>query len=386
MRAVTLDRSCPYPEPCSMNQNNQGQSKPSNTRAKTKRFQNETNPSHNSKQENSEPSPQNLHRSKSSKQKQPKMRAPEESKQKSDPIFVSETKPSKERMRSFRADIENLANEYLKNLEILPIPLEKLDLACNLTEQESTNAKHEMHRLNQIDQPSGFDRRNEYFLEDVDRILNIMKRIGDLSADNQSKDIMLCQAFNNLINIRLKYPYESIEFFTSKINEMFPNGLLKNNTDILVIGLYSSTGMKRRLKNGILKYDSYRNRTQGHFITAKLDLSASRVTFIDSLNEDISRSSYFDFPIIAKILTDVYSSIKMAKNEEPERLQFSQQMMKRQMASDCGLHLCSNAELLIRNLCPGKQYFRDNTIKTIRQYHYLICNGKINSLRLDLIP
>ena len=145
------------------------------------------------------------------------------------------------------------------------------------------------------------------------------------------------------------------------------------------------TGFKRRLQTGKFRYDSRMNKSQGHFILAKLDMTASKVTIIDSLNHEFHRSPYFDFPTVAQTFHDIYSSIKMKKKEEPTQLQFSQQMIQNQFASDCGLHLCANAELILRNLCPEKQTFRDEEIKKIRNYHFLLCDGTMNTFRLELV-
>lgn len=73
------------------------------------------------------------------------------------------------------------------------------------------------------------------------------------------------------------------------------------------------------------------------------------------------------------------------KKKKPLELQFDQQMMKRQIASDCGLHLLVNTELWLRNCRPEKQYFRDDEIKRIRHYHYLLCEQKLRTFKLDLI-
>ena len=73
------------------------------------------------------------------------------------------------------------------------------------------------------------------------------------------------------------------------------------------------------------------------------------------------------------------------EEKKPMELQFDQQMMKRQMASDCGLHLLVNTELWLRNFRPEKQYFRDEDIKRIRHYHYLLCEQKLRIFKLDLI-
>ena len=230
-------------------------------------------------------------------------------------------------------------------------------------------------------------RRNEYHLHNVDRILNLM-RMGDLTEENQQKrqsvDVMLCQAFNNLMNIRLNNPRDSIQSFLVKVNQLYPNKLLNENTNLLVVGLYSSTGMKKRLKSGKLKYDSATNSSQGHFILATLDLIEAKVTFIDSLNEKIHKSSFFDFPMVAQTFVDIYACIKLMKKEEASQLSFNQKLMKTQIASDCGLHLCANAELILKNLCPSKQNFRDENIKQIRQYHFLLCDETIKTFRLDL--
>ena len=246
-----------------------------------------------------------------------------------------------------------------------------------------------MQRLARKDEVFGFDRRNEYFLHEVDHILNLMKTNAITSDDDkpksQSIEIMLCQAFNSLMRLRLENPFESIDSFLIRVNEMFPNGLFHEETDIVLTGLYSSVGIKQRLRRGKFQYDSRTNVTQGHFITAKLDLRTSKVTFIDSLNQDITKSSYFDFPLLARLFTDVYECIMTLKKKKPIALQFDQQMMKRQMASDCGLHLLVNSELWLRNFRPENQYFRDEDIKRIRHYHYLLCEQKVKTFKLDLI-
>ena len=187
------------------------------------------------------------------------------------------------------------------------------------------------------------------------------------------------------MRLRLENSFESIDSFLIRVNEMFPNGLFHEETDIVLTGLYSSVGIKKGLRRGKFQYDSRTNVTQGHFITAKLDLCTSKVTFIDSLNQDITKSSYFDFPLLARLFTDVYECIMTLKKKKPIALQFDQQMMKRQMASDCGLHLLVNSELWLRNFRPEKQYFRDEDIKRIRHYHYLLCEQKVKTFKLDLI-
>ena len=50
-----------------------------------------------------------------------------------------------------------------------------------------------------------------------------------------------------------------------------------------------------------------------------------------------------------------------------------------------GLHLLVNTELWLRNCRPEKQYFRDDEIKRIRHYHYLLCEQKLRTFKLDLI-
>ena len=39
----------------------------------------------------------------------------------------------------------------------------------------------------------------------------------------------------------------------------------------------------------------------------------------------------------------------------------------------------------LRNFRPEKQYFRDEDTKRIRHYHYLLCEQKVKTFKLDLI-
>ena len=77
-----------------------------------------------------------------------------------------------------------MAKQYLKTFSILPAPTNRSNLFCHISEEEFSCAKTDMQRLGRKDEVSGFDRRNEYFLHEVDHILNLMKTNAITSDDD----------------------------------------------------------------------------------------------------------------------------------------------------------------------------------------------------------
>ena len=200
---------------------------------------------------------------------------------------------------SFRNEIESMAKHYMETFSILPAPTNKCNLVCHISQEEFLCAKNDMQRLARKDEVSGFDRRNEYFLHEVDHILKLMKTNAITTVNNETKspsiEIMLCQAFNSLMRLRLESPTESIEMFLLKVNEMFPNGLFHSETDIVLTGLYSSVGIKKRLRRGNFQYDSRTNSTQGLLLY---------------------------FPLLSKVFTHIYGSIMTLKKTKTFELPF----------------------------------------------------------------
>ena len=233
MKDITLNRIMPYPEPCLIDKTVEKPSEPTKPKKLIERTPKDRS------RDNHEPAPVPTSKTEVSK---PTIGVP---KSKNQSTLNSEINSIDKDLKSFRLEIETKAKTYVETFEILPQSTDKLQLVCQISENESLNAKNEMRRLNCIDQEPGFYKRNEYYLSDVDRLLNMMK-LGFITANGQphdpSIDIMLCQAFNNLINIRLKNPFQSIESFNNEIDQMFPNGLINDKTNILITGLYSSTG------------------------------------------------------------------------------------------------------------------------------------------------
>ena len=177
----------------------------------------------------------------------------------------------------------------------------------------------------------------------------------------------------------LQQPTASFDSLMSQAKEQFFKGLPFDKFNTLVVGLFSTAGMKRRFKKGEFSYDS----STGHYITAQLNMSTSTVVFYDSINENLRRSSYFDFALIARVFQNIHNYYKKKRNQPLKQLIF-QQLLKSQGNNDCGCHTMINIELLIRKKNPAAQTFNTELIQKIRKYHFLLRHQYIHEFRLKM--
>ena len=116
----------------------------------------------------------------------------------------------------------------------------------------------------------------------------------------------------------------------------------------------------------------------------KLEMRTSRLTIIDSLNTDIRKSAYFDYPLTLKIISYIYCYHKQIRNEPIEQLSVWQQKIQRQDSPDCGPISLLNCELLIKNQNPAELKYDNVVMAHIRKYHFLLHESSIEDLRLTL--
>ena len=260
------------------------------------------------------------------------------------------------------------------------------------------SVKTKMARLVQSipDEPIGFKRSKQYVQGDIDFIINRMRgndrnfhgvpmvcNENPLSGSNFI-DIMNPATFSRLAKMTLHQNSESFESLMTRAEGEFGPGLPFDHFNSLLVGLYSSTGMKQRLKNGEFSYDSYSHDIGGHFIMAKLDMSTSTVVFYDSINSDIRQSSYFDFALIARVFQNIHSYYKLKRNQPLQQIIFQQQALKSQGNNDCGCHTLINIELLLRGQDPALQTYNGQIIQKIRKYHFLLRHQFVHDFRLKL--
>ena len=168
MRSIELNRLKPYPEPCLIIANNDEELESTDTKtvnSKTRlQKENKSSPIHDPEIPGECSTDSNLKSRKNvrrNKGQPARVQEPERASQ-STPLFQSNQPSSsdKDALRSFRSDIELLARTYISNFSLLPAPVKRLNLTCNISQIESSNAKRKMHQLKLNDQESGFDRRN----------------------------------------------------------------------------------------------------------------------------------------------------------------------------------------------------------------------------------
>ena len=90
----------------------------------------------------------------------------------------------------------------------------------------------------------------------------------------------------------------------AQAQDEFANGFPMENFSQLLIGLYSTEGMKQSMKEGVLNLEDYN--TNGHYIMVKLDINSAKAIFYDSYSDDVRKSPYFDFSVISRIIRDMY--------------------------------------------------------------------------------
>ena len=116
----------------------------------------------------------------------------------------------------------------------------------------------------------------------------------------------------------------------------------------------------------------------------KLNMNTSTVIIYDSACDDLRKSPYFDYPLIAHIIQNMHNYYKTERNMPTKQLQFFDQSIMHQSGSDCGCHTLINIELLLRRKDPTPQTFNTELIRKIRKYHFLLANKFLHEFRLDV--
>ena len=268
------------------------------------------------------------------------------------------------------------------NLSNDDIALAKLEMTK--MENHSRSEHQQMGYLDEYD-ASPFRRSQEYELGDVDLICSRFrgrygpKMNGAIQKQHQTQ-IMTASTLNSLIRLLLNGSFESSEDFIALATDEFPNGLPSAGFESLIIPVFSTVGMKRNFKKKIFKYDN----SAGHFITLLMKMSTSEIHIYDHLNEDMTKSAYFDFELISKVLQSIHSHHKHQRGEEITMLKYIQHNLKNQTDSNCGVHCIVNVELLLNDLNPAFQSFDRKLMDTIRCYHLLLKELLIHNYRIDL--
>ena len=240
-----------------------------------------------------------------------------------------------------------------------------------------------------------FKPQNEYDLGSVSYIIQRFKcgtdqsngpamncPSNDIYSEN-SAELLNPTMFLKLTQIFLSQPSQTFtEWMNNVKQQLNGNYLPRSRFDKLIIGLFSTTGMKKRFSKGQFAYDS--TPSPGHFITMDLNMQSSSLTIYDTLNTDIRSSEYFDFPLTLTIINYIYCYYKHERNESREALKVIQQKMQKQKSVDCGPHTLMNIELLIQNKNLASQAFNNQLIADVRKYHFLLYESSINDLRLDM--
>ena len=115
-----------------------------------------------------------------------------------------------------------------------------------------------------------------------------------------------------------------------------------------------------------------------------MKMSTSTIDIFCHMNEDMTRSAYFDFELISKVLQSIHNHHKQQRGEEKTMLKYVQHNLKNQTDSNCGPHCLVNVELLLNDLDPAFQSFDRKLMETIRCYHLLLKDLLIHNYRIDL--
>ena len=288
---------------------------------------------------------------------------------------------------------------FTKTVSHINLLNESRKLTCDLSHQEIKRAKTAMQssmvqnfRLgHSFDDPkSPFKPNMEYTCGDLDYICNRFRNHSRMSNGpnmisrhgerSNSIDIMNSATFNSLIRIMLSQSFESSNDLITHALDQFPNGMPKPNFESLIIAVFCTTGMKKTMKAGHFQYDD----KPGHYITLHLKMSSSSVFIYDHMNLDIKSSHYFDFACISKVVQAIHDYFKNLRNESVQPLTFHQHTLRQQSGVDCGPHCLANIELILHQLDPAKQVFDKETMKQIRNYHFLIRELMLSEFRVSL--
>lgn len=285
-----------------------------------------------------------------------------------------------------------LTLEQSVSFEMIERPVTSKRLICQISETESKEAKKQWKSF-AISFPyedMSFKPHNEYELGSVSHIIQRFKSSEFQShgpiMNRQSEavpELINPATFLTLIKIYLSRPNQTFSEWMNNVKDQLSSNFLPSlNFENLIICLFCTEGMKKRFLKGEFAYDQ--TASPGHFVTLKLNMKSSSLQVYDSMNTDIRKSQYFDYPLVLTIINFIYCHHKLERNQPIEKLRVFQQKLQRQSSVDCGAHSLINMELLIKNKDPAVQMFNDEIIGEVRKYHYLLNESSINELRLQM--
>ena len=288
-----------------------------------------------------------------------------------------------------RERLENEADLY--QVRMIPRNSETRQLILHFSRSEVKLANQEQRHWETKNHCwSPFGRSQEYEIGDINFIINRWRGSNIQGAKpmgkpfNDDYECLSPSTILDLIKMIIDQPLATSEELMT--NALRPDNLQralpsKDNVRVLAIGLYGSKGLRRKIRVG--KFEFGDSNDSGHYICCKLDTESANVTFYDTLNENIQSSSYFDLPILIRVLQSLNDYYRSKRNLGPCKLSLHQPYLQIQRGLNCGCHCLMNLELLLFGQDPAMISF-DDIIGDVRRYQFLLRYNDFNEYRLQL--
>ena len=294
-----------------------------------------------------------------------------------------------DKIKKIRKELEKNAATF--EVQMIPRNSETRNLTLHFSRSEVKLANQEQrHWETRNDCLSPFGRSRQYEIGDIDFIINRWRGSNIQGAKTMAKpfnngyDCVSPSTINDLIKMIINQPSATAEELMEialrpdKLERALPS---KNNLRILAIGLYGSTGLRRKIKAGKFGFGGADD--SGHYICCKLDIESANVTFFDSLNHNIQSSSYFDWPILIRLMQILCDYYRIKQNLNTCELAVNQPFIQFQRGQNCGCHCLMNLELILFGGDPAETSFKDDIIKDIRRYQFLLRHTGFSEYRLN---
>ena len=105
-------------------------------------------------------------------------------------------------------------------------------------------------------------------------------------------DIMNPGTFNGLIKMTFEQKTQSFSAIMAQSEDEFSNGFPMENFGELWIGIYSTAGMKSRIRDRVFRLDLEHEESYGHYIMAKLDMKNSKLIFSHSEEKNATKTTW----------------------------------------------------------------------------------------------
>ena len=219
-------------------------------------------------------------------------------------------------------------------------------MSCTLTRDEDLLAQVGI-RENWNNDSRYFRLGNQYDSGSVDDILKLLPSLPGAMPNLRT---MGTQAFLCLLMYNDRFP--TFNNAWAHFCAMNSNQVPAISTKVLIIGLYSTTGMKTLNEAGFGREHIAENHA-GHFGLLILNIRRSECTIYDSMNHQFDNSPYFLSTKIKNAVTGLHDFYRRGQGKEKRQLAFSQAVVPGQGLNDCGVHLLANAELAAQGHEPA---------------------------------